>query len=134
MEYIYKNYFYTLKHTFIYNENGRGHLKYHRSLLSRGPEDIFPDMAWDPDRSCQRLELGVSVSGIPGGSPLDPTYPYLLASPNPVKIISDHISNLLGVDTLTLFRMLLHMLPKLYEELNELCVDLRSDGDLLGLV
>ena len=36
-----------------------------------GPENIFPDIVWDPDGSCQRLELGVSVSGIPGGSPLD---------------------------------------------------------------
>jgi hypothetical protein len=36
----------------------------------RGPEKIFPDIVRDPDRNAQRLELGVSVSGFPGDSPL----------------------------------------------------------------
>ena len=36
-----------------------------------GPENVFPDIVWDPDRSCQPLELGVGVSGFPGGCPLE---------------------------------------------------------------
>ena len=43
---------------------------YRRIVLSRGPENVFPDIVRDPDRSRQRLELGVSVSGFFGVSPL----------------------------------------------------------------
>ena len=41
-----------------------------QSLKSRGPESVFPDIVWDPDRSCQRLDLRVSVTDSSGGSPL----------------------------------------------------------------
>ena len=44
-----------------------------QSLKSRGPESVFPDIVPDPDRSCQRLDLRVSVTDSSGGSPLGKT-------------------------------------------------------------
>ena len=52
--------YYRMKYDFIIDQ----------SLKSRGPERVFPDIVWDPDRSCQRLDLRVSVTDSSGGSPL----------------------------------------------------------------
>ena len=55
--------YYRMKYDFIIDQ----------SLKSRGPESVFPDIVWDPDRSCQRLDLRVSVTDSSGGSPLQHT-------------------------------------------------------------
>ena len=44
-----------------------------RTLNLEDPRTYFqvlPDIVSDPDRSCQPMELGVSVSGFPGECPL----------------------------------------------------------------
>ena len=57
--------YYRMKYDFIIDQ----------SLKSRGPESVFPDIVWDPDRSCQRLDLRVSRI-LPVGAPwLAPNVP-----------------------------------------------------------
>ena len=64
--------YYWMKYDFIIDQ----------SLKSRGPESVFPDIVWDPDRSCQRLDLRVSVTDSSGGSPLGTHAPSWLKSRN----------------------------------------------------
>ena len=66
-------------------------------------DHIFPDIVWDPDRSCQRLEMRVGVSESSGGSPLDQMIRSLKYSNNPylsVDIQGYGLSQVMGFQRL----------------------------------